>query len=209
MISAIFSSVYFGNIQYFSNIVATKKPIIDIYENYCKQSYRNRCDIVGANGKLSLTVPIVKRHNTKVAMCDIEIDYAMLWQKQHLKSIVSAYKNSPYFEYYFDLIEPIFNKRNKFLVDLNNSTLEVANEIIGLENNAHQSVEYIEKVEANDFRDLISPKNKSIDPHFRNIEYYQVFSEKMDFNPNMSILDLIFCEGVNAKAILENSSNNT
>ena len=205
MINAIFSSVYFGNIQYFSNIVATKEPIIDIYENYCKQSYRNRCDIVGANGKLSLTVPTVKKHNLKTAMCEIEIDYATAWQKQHLKSIVSAYKNSPYFDYYFDLIEPLFNKQNKYLIDLNNSTLDITSKIIGIDNRTQQSDAYITKGETADFRDLISPKNKEVDNQFRNIEYYQVFSEKMDFNPNMSILDLIFCEGTNAKDILENS----
>lgn len=200
----VLSSVYFGNIQYYSKLVSENRVVIDCLENYCKQTYRNRCDIVGANGVLNLTVPVIKVHNTKTVMKDIQIDYAMNWQNQHLRSIVSAYTNSPYFEYYFDDIEPIFRRKEKYLLDLNNLIMEKCCSIIGLNSNVEFSSQYVDNAEGvfNDFRDLISPKNRIDDSSYLDIEYYQVFSEKMKFKTNMSILDLIFCEGVEAKEIL-------
>lgn len=203
----VLSSSYFGNIQYYSKFINSNKVVIDSFENYCKQTYRNRCDIVGANGVMSLTVPVVKIHNRKVAMKDIEIDYAMNWQNQHLRSIVSAYKNSPYFEYYFDDIEPIFRRNEKYLLDLNDLTLEKCSSIIGLDLNMEFSNHYIDDVEGvfDDFRELISPKSRDVDSSYLDVEYYQVFSEKMEFKPNMSILDLIFCEGGESKDILMQS----
>lgn len=204
----ILSSVYFGNIHYFSKFVNGNRSIIDSYENYCKQTYRNRCDIVGANGVLSLSVPIVKVHNKKTAVKDILIDYATDWQKQHLRSIVSAYKNSPYFDYYFHKIEPIFENNEKFLLDLNNKTMQIAIDIIGIKESIEYSTQYIDSSvgKTADYREIISPKKRVGDSGYVDIEYYQVFSEKMEFNPNMSILDLIFCEGKGAKSILEQSN---
>lgn len=204
----ILSSVYFGNIHYFSKLVGDSGCIIDPNENYCKQTYRNRCDIVGANGVLTLSVPTVKVHNRKTAMKDIEIDYATDWQKQHLRSIVSAYKNSPYFDYYFHKIEPFFQNKEKFLLNLNIKTVQVVLDIIGIDKKVEYSTQYIDSSmgNINDYRDIISPKGKIEDSGYTNIEYYQVFSEKMEFNPNMSILDLIFCEGRGAKEILKQSN---
>ncbi len=202
----ILSSNYFGNIQYFSKLLNSDLSVIDVWENHTKQTFRNRCDIMGANGVMSLTVPVVKTHNTKTLMRDIEVDYATSWQKQHYRSIYSAYKNSPYFDYYIDKIEPIFNIKEKYLVDINIKTIDVSLELIKASPNISYSEKYIEKTDEGivDYRDVVSPKYRGIDTEFSPDDYYQVFSEKLDFVGNLSILDLIFCEGPSSKVYLEN-----
>ena len=204
----ILSSHYFGNIQYFSKLVNGRESIIDVWENHAKQTYRNRCDIMGANGVLSLTVPVVKVHNAKRPMRDIVVDYATSWQKQHYRSVLSAYKNSPYFDYYIDKIECVFEKEAKFLIDLNMKTLEISLDLMNISSTVDYSTSYIEKdvEKVFDFRDVISPKFRGKDEEFSSNDYYQVFSERADFVENLSILDLIFCEGPSAKMYLENSN---
>lgn len=202
----VLSSSYFGNIQYFSKFL-WDDILIEQYENYTKQSYRNRCDILSANGTISLIVPTIKKHGQKILMKDIEIDYSMSWQKQHFRSIISAYGNSPYFEYYIDKIEPIFVKNERFLIDLNQKTTEISCDILKLNNKLQYTNRYTEKYEISgmDYREVLSPKlsKQKSDDTYIEIEYYQVFSDKMEFKKNLSILDLILCEGPNAKTILQ------
>lgn len=94
-------------------IKQSRHIIIEQFENFGKQSYRNRCEIMTANGTISLTVPVVKA-NSKTLTKDLKIMYATPWQKLHLRSIESAYKNSPYYEYYIDELMPFLKKRNLF-----------------------------------------------------------------------------------------------
>lgn len=98
MSSIILSTAYFPNIQYISKFLKGENIIIDVYEHYSRQSYRNRCNILSANGVLSLSVPIIKNNNSYTK--DVEIDYSTNWQKNHKIAILSAYKNSPYYDYY-------------------------------------------------------------------------------------------------------------
>lgn len=202
-------TAYFGNIHYFSKFLFDD-VLIEQNENYTKQSYRNRCDISSANGVISLIVPTIKKHNEKIVVKDVEIDYAMPWQKQHLRSIVSAYGNSPYFEHYIDQIEPVFIKKERFLIDLNQKTIELSCNLMGLNNKLQYTDRYITKSEITgiDYRESISPKSskQKKDNTFKEIEYYQVFSEKMEFQKNLSILDLILCEGANAKNMLQQTA---
>ena len=115
----VLSSVYAGNIDYYSSLITSKSAIIDIHEFFRKQSYRNRCVIAGANGPLNLIVPI-QRGSGKTKVKDIKIDHSQNWKKIHWKSLESAYRTSPYFEYYEHLFYPVYNKDNlKFLADLN------------------------------------------------------------------------------------------
>ena len=115
----VLSSVYAGNIDYYSSLITSKSAIIDIHEFFRKQSYRNRCVIAGANGPLNLIVPI-QRGSGKTKVKDIKIDHSQNWKKIHWKSLESAYRTSPYFEYYEHLFYPLYNEdKLKFLVDLN------------------------------------------------------------------------------------------
>jgi hypothetical protein len=120
----LFSTAYFPPVQYFSKIADADELIIEAHENYLKQSYRNRCYIYGANGKLSLSIPIKKGPGLKTLIRDVEIEYIMPWQKVHWKSIESAYQSSPYFEFYVDDLLPFFHKKTKYLFDLNLSIIK-------------------------------------------------------------------------------------
>ncbi len=199
----ILSSAYFPPIQYFSKLIHYNNVIIEKHENYSKQSYRNRCIIYAANGLQTLSIPVKKRSG-KIKISDVEIEYVTDWQTIHLRSIDSAYRSSPFYEYYIDALLPIFNKRYKYLFDLN---IDIINKILNEieeESNITFSEKFINLGVEYDFRELIHPKEKKQipDPNFIPKKYTQVFSNKYGFQPNLSILDLLFNEGPNTISFL-------
>ena len=199
----LLSSTYFGPIDYFANIFQADEIQIEVEENYQKQSYRNRCSIYGANGKLDLNVPIThnkiegKRLMTKDALIANEFN----WQKLHWKSIESGYRTSPYFEFYEDDLKPLFEKKHKFLLDLNFEILETLQDLLQEEWNIYKTKEY-EISPPKDILDLRKKFSPKVESKIITPEYTQVFSNKYGFIPNLSILDLIFMEGTNAEAYL-------
>lgn len=187
---------YLGNIEYFTRL-CYEPSIIDINENYIKQTYRNRCDVMCANGVISLTINLIKPSKLKYPVKDMRIDYSKRWQHQHWRSLVSAYTNSPYFEHYADLFAPFYEKKYDFLVDYNLDLTRLVKGALGFSDDLSISEHYISpQPEDTDLRAVISPKYKPKTPEdvFKCAPYYQVFSEKMDFAPNLSIVDLLFCE---------------
>ena len=104
--TVLLSTAYFPPIQYFTKFLLYKNILIEQYDHYGKQSYRNRCEIYGANGPLTLSVPVNKKHNQKILVRDVDIDYSLNWQKVHWKAIESAYNRSPFFLYYKDRLGP-------------------------------------------------------------------------------------------------------
>jgi WbqC-like protein family len=197
---------YFGPLQFYSKFVEEANITIEQYDSYNKQSFRNRCVIYGANGLLSLSIPVIKNHGRKTLMKDIQIDYATNWQKIHLGAISAAYKSSAFYEYYFDDYSPFFHKKTKFLLDLNMQLHEITKEFLSLKNPEKLSQKFQSVSDEIDFRDIIHPKrNPEDDPYFRIVEYFQVFREKYGFQENLSILDLLFNEGPIAPEILSKS----
>jgi hypothetical protein len=194
MNSAVLFSAYFPNIQYISKFLLHDDIIIDIYENYIKQTYRNRCEILAANGPLSLVVPVKK--NNHCLTKDIQIDYSENWQKVHERTILSSYKNSPFYEYYIDYFVPFFSNKEKYLLDFNNKILETILNILSIKPNVSFSNEFVDFGEYN-YKDIIHPKlsKKKYDNEFCPEHYIQIFSEKYGFVENLSTLDLIFSEG--------------
>lgn len=202
MQAKLLSSTYFGPIDYFAEIFQGDEIKIESEENYQKQSYRNRCSIYGANGKLDLNVPVThnktigKRLTTKDALIANEFD----WQKLHWKSLESAYRTSPFFEFYEDDLKPLFEKKHKFLLDLNFEVLETLQDLLQEEWNISKTKDYEMSPEGVlDLRKEFSPKKES---KIMIPEYTQVFSDKYGFISNLSILDLIFMEGTNAESYL-------
>ncbi|MDR2009260.1 MAG: WbqC family protein [Bacteroidales bacterium] len=205
MSQVVLSSAYFPNIQYISKFLAHDDIIIDIYEHYSKQTYRNRCNILSANGILPLIVPVKKNYHCLIK--DIEIDYSERWQKTHERAILSAYKNSPFYEYYIDEFIIFFQKKEKYLYDLNNQILNKILDILRIEKKYSFSGDFILSDDILNYRETISPKaskNKP-DPYFKSYPYIQVFSEKIEFIPNLSILDLIFMHGPMSKEFIKKS----
>lgn len=201
----LLNTAYFPPIQYYDKIYNNNDVLIEQYETYGKQSYRNRCDIYGANGVLTLSVPVVKGAKKKILTKDIKIEYVTDWRKNHLKSIESAYSRSPYYEYYIDDIIPLFDKKYDFLLDLNNDIMSVVNEILDISPNVMMTDDYIQDIaDVDDWRDGIHPKKSKIKraDNFVCKQYTQVFSDRLGFKPNLSILDLIFNSGPESADVL-------
>jgi len=202
----LLSTAYLAPIQYYTKLLNYDESIIEMYENYPKQTYRNRCSIYGANGLLELSIP-VKKIQTKTKTKDITIDYATNWQKMHWKSIESAYRSSPYFEYYSDEFLPFYTSKTKYLVDYNSEIQTIVLNILGITTNIRFTEDYFVNKDSEyiDFRESINPKKKFSDDCFIPVEYIQVFSNKSGFIANLSIIDLVFNTGPDAYEILKKS----
>ena len=152
------------------------------------------------NGPLSLTIPT--NHDTSMAMKDIRISDHANWRHVHWNALMSAYGESPFFEYYQDDIRPFYEKKYEFLFDFNMETMEKMIELLDIRPKVSVTDEYLLREERRgkseaikDFRDVIRPKKPLADPDFTPQRYYQVYEQKFGFLPNMSILDLLFNEG--------------
>jgi hypothetical protein len=193
--SLILGSVYLGNIDYYSILNQNSAIEIEVCEHFKKQSYRNRSVIHGANGALNLIIPLDK-HGNRTKTQDVKIDNSQRWQKLHWRSIESAYRSSPFFEFYEDDLKPFYEIEYTSLVEFNAAIQNQVIELLGIEVELTPTRSY-EKQEGLDYRILLSPK-KEASSYFTPQSYIQVFSEKNGFLSNLSILDLLFNEGPNA-----------
>ena len=194
----------FSPIIQFVVLANAESIIFELEDNYQKQTYRNRYVIYGANGKQILTVPVIHPHKgEKVKTKDIKIDHRSDWHKLHVRSLQSAYRSSPFYEFYEDEILPVFYKKQKYLIDLNLDTVEILGDCLQFKFKYHNTKEYQIGID-NDFRDLAIAKSKQVYPLQK---YTQVFDDKYGYLSNLSILDLIFNEGPNAMMYLEKHKN--
>ncbi|WP_298520274.1 WbqC family protein [uncultured Kordia sp.] len=200
--STLIHPTYFPSIAHYVAFAKAEDLVYEMEDNFQKQTYRNRTYIYGANGKLMLNVPV--RHSKKdkhQKYKDIEIANETPWQRLHWRSLESAYRTSPYFEYYEDELKPLFEKRYTHLIDLNFDTIQVINDCLQLDIKTSQTTAY-EPIVSNkqDSRKLVNVKKE---PDYGFDSYTQVFDSKFGFIPNLSILDLLFNEGTNALTYLE------
>ncbi len=199
MKTSILSIAYFAPIQWYHKLTHSDICIIDQYEYFIKQTYRNRCNIFTANGVQSLSIPIEKNKAGKTIVKDIRISSHGNWRHQHWNALVSAYSESPFFEYYEDDIRPFFEKDWAFLFDFNFEITYMLCNLLGIEPKIILSDKYIESsnidINTIDYRNTITPKSNFIDATFVPQKYYQVFRQKFPFISNLSILDLLFNMG--------------
>ena len=207
MKEAIFSTAYFPSIEYFSALMKFNSVEIEQCENFQKQTLRNRCFILSANGVLMLSIPVLHSGKNKVAVKDIRICYDDQWQRVHWAALFSAYNKSPFFEFYRDDFEKIIFSNETFLLDLNMSLLQLLLKILhaGIEISLTDTFKIdSSKPTESDFRFLSDQKkNLSSRNEVKNPVYPQVFSYKFSFTPGLSIIDLIFNKGNESKDYLE------
>ncbi|WP_298765906.1 WbqC family protein [uncultured Polaribacter sp.] len=197
---ALFIPTYFSPIIQYQEIIKYKDIVFEVEDNFQKQSYRNRCYIYNTNGKQLLNIPVKHPKNSdRKKTKDTRIENDENWQDQHFKSLKTAYRNSPFFEFYVDDLLPIFEKKYTFLQDLNIDTFLFINDALQLDINFKKSNTYITNNNVLDFRDLADSKNK---PEIQAKKYIQMFDLKHGFLPNLSILDLLFMEGPNSTCLL-------
>lgn len=205
MKSALVELHYLPSLEYFCALQQFDMIELEGCEHYVKQSYRNRCYINTAQGVEMLIVPLTAKHG-KTLTKDVRIDYSKKWQNNHWRTIESAYRKAPYFEYYFDDLRTILYRNHDFLFDLNLELLSFCLNSIRFAPTLSASVSY-EKIPAPhifDLRSLISPKKPASERNLcKPVSYYQVFGS--GFVENLSLVDLLFCEGPRATSLIQAS----
>ena len=203
---ALLQTTYFGPIQWYQKLYRYDQTLIEQYDSYQKQTYRNRCVIATANGLQALTVPVEHNANSQELIAnsqlvkDLRISDHNQWRRVHWNALQSAYSESPFFDYYADDIRPFFEKKYEFLIDFNEAIRQTICELLDI----HPKVEYTTSFHSpltphhsplTDFRDVINAKHPQADADFQPRRYWQVFEGKHGFQANLSILDLLFNMG--------------
>ncbi|KGL64125.1 WbqC family protein [Polaribacter sp. Hel1_85] len=199
---SLFIPSYFGPISEYSEIVKSEAVVFEMEDNFQKQSYRNRCYIYNSNGKQLLNIPVKdknKGNSQRKKTKDLLVDNEAHWQEHHLKSLQTAYRTSPFYEFYEDDLLSIFTKKYTFLQDVNIDTFLFISDALQIPQQYSKTEEYIVKTNKNDFRGLADVKNK---PNKLVDNYIQMFDDKHGFIANLSILDLLFMEGPNTISFL-------
>jgi hypothetical protein len=201
---AYLSTAYLAPVQYYCKIYQYDTIHIEAFENYPKQTYRNRCIIAGANAPLLLSVPVEKPSTLKCLTRDVKISDHGNWRRLHWNALRSAYNTSPFFEYYADDFIPFYEKKYDYLIDYNEELCLLICGLLDLHPQICRTTEYFPEPE-NDFRETIHPRLSHPDENFHPLPYYQVFGARFGFIPNLSIVDLLFNTGPEGLVILRDS----
>ena len=217
--TSLLSTAYLPPIEYFVAIANSGRVEIECGEMYQKQSYRTRCHINGANGLLVLTLPVLRsvakgeESSHKIPVAQLKIDYSKPWLLQHKRALEAAYMSSPFFEYYMDDLYAVLDSGEESLLAMNTRLVHTISELIGIQtpivmsdgNFIAPGSDLLQERGISDFRDSIHPKKPALlmERLKMNKPYWQVFTNKQGFVPNLSVLDLLFNEGPNAISYLE------
>ena len=190
--TVLLSTTYFGPVQWYQKLYRSDEAEIEQWESFQKQTYRNRCLIAAPNGIQALTVPV--EHTVSPLIKDLKVSDHGNWRHLHWNALVTAYSESPFFEYYQDDIRPFYEQRWDYLLDYNEAICTKICELIDIQPKVTLTGEYSRSSD-NDYREAIRPKHSAPDPDFTPRPYYQVYQQKHGFLPNLSILDLLFNMG--------------
>lgn len=204
MNTCLLHPAYFGPIDQFIVWANAERVVFENEGNYQKQTYRNRQYIYGANGRLLLNIPVKHQRNEKGRQKykEVKLENNFHWQRDHWRSLQTAYRTSPFFEFYEDDLAPLYEKPETYLLDFNYRCLETVASALSLELDFSKTTVFTEHPEnCEDLRGLIVSKRENPENQMR---YPQVFEEKYGFMENLSVLDLLFNEGPNALGYLRN-----
>ena len=202
MTTALLQTTYFGPIQWYQKLYRYDHCLIEQYDSFQKQTYRNRCVIATANGVQALTVPVEHQANSQEPKAngqfvkDLRISDHNQWRRVHWNALQSAYSESPFFDYYADDIRPFFEKKYEFLIDFNESIRQTICDLLDIQPKVEYTSGYEKQMEGvDDYREVINAKHPQADADFQPRRYWQVFEGKHGFQANLSILDLLFNTG--------------
>ena len=184
----ILSTAYLPNLQYLKQVIDANELMIETKEHYVKQTQRNRCEILSSTGAMRLSIPLVQKSDKEI-ICDKRISYAEKWQHQHWRSITTAYKSAPYFEFFEHEFKPFYENKHEFLVDYNTELLKTMLHILRIKKTIQLSSEYNEHISMNNASIFLKP-------------YYQVFDYKLGFTPKLSCIDALFNVGLDTLLLL-------
>ncbi len=200
---SLYIPTYFSPISQYAQIIKSNTIFFEMEDNFQKQSYRNRCYIYNSNGKQLLNIPLKEKKGTsslRKKTKDMLVDNNSHWQEHHLKSLQTAYRASPFYEFYEDDLLAIFNKKYTFLQDVNIDTYLFVTDALQISQQYSKTKEYEIITDKNDYRILADIKKQ---PKKSRDKYIQMFDNKHGYIDNLSILDLLFMEGPNAISYLK------
>jgi hypothetical protein len=204
--TALIELHYLPSISYFSALVSCREILVEKYEHYKKQSFRNRCYIRGPHRIETLLIPVTGKHG-KPSIAEVRIDYSQKWLNSHWRTLQTGYGNAPFFEYYGPDLHDVLFKKPVFLYDLNLSIMTMCLKWLKMEVAVRETGSYEKGPAAGitDLRGVINPKKvDGCNRFYKSIEYQQVFGSK--FVPNLSLIDLIFNQGPGSIHIVEASA---
>lgn len=185
--STILTTTYFGPVEWYHRLYRADRVLLEACESYTKQTCRNHCIIATTNGPQTLTVPV--EHGGSRLIRDIRISNHGSWRRIHWNALQSAYSESPFFEYYADDLRPFFEKDYEFLFDYNLEIIHTVCELLDIHPHIEETTEWCKEKAETGVKEL---------GEFAARPYWQVFDHKHGFLPNLSILDLLFCKGLEA-----------
>ncbi|HCL06827.1 MAG TPA: hypothetical protein DHW64_13100 [Chitinophagaceae bacterium] len=202
MTKLIIEYQYFGSINYIKTLFHFSHIEFEVCETFQKMSFRNRMVLAGSNGLVNLSVPLEKGRDQKQLLKDVRISYSLPWKQQHWRTIESCYNRSPFYEYYRDWLEGFYNRRPVFLLDQNREIMEWLVRQLKPGTVLGETSVFLADypAEITDDRNRWLPRN--FQGEEQEIRYRQVFEDRIGFQKNLSILDLLFCEGPGARHLL-------
>ena len=213
---SLLATAYLPPVSYFFAIAHSDRVWIEQFENYQKQSWRNRCRILSAAGPEDLSIPVVREERRSRPIRDIRIDYTEPWLQHHIRALAAAYNASAYYDYYAGDLIPILESKPVFLFDLNMTLLEKLLELLDIQVPVGLTTSFVKdggglasaRSDLFDGRVRIQPKykGKSLLAEFGCEQaYYQVFVNRepsSGFIPDLSVIDLLSAEGPDAGRFL-------
>lgn len=197
---------YLGSLEYFTILLQSKKVTLEVCQHFTKQTYKNRCQLLSSGGVLTLSVPVQYTNHTPTS--EVKVDYRQSWLKEHQGAFYSAYGKAPYFEFFADEFHAVWERRPKYLLDLNVQMMTICLKVLQHDMDIDTTKSYRKEAESSlwDIRERILAK-RPFDQrdYYQPVAYGQLFGNK--FVPNLSIIDLLMCEGQNAVNILLKSTS--